>query len=155
MDHSSPPVFQCEYCGVTTPRRALRYKDGRFNGYNMKQRFCSKEHGYKGRKWRPINETGHIHSSGYRRLHKRGGKKVYQHRELMEKHLGRPLRNLENVHHKDGDRLNNALSNLELWTKMQPPGQRVTDKVQFAIEILTLYPEFCRTAGYELRPLHG
>jgi hypothetical protein len=25
--------------------------------------------------------------------------------------------------------------------------------VQFAIEILTLYPDFCRTAGYELRPI--
>jgi hypothetical protein len=25
--------------------------------------------------------------------------------------------------------------------------------VQFAIEILTLYPDFCRTAGYELHKI--
>jgi HNH endonuclease len=72
----------------------------------------------------------------------------------MSEQLGRPLAKGENVHHKDGDRLNNALDNLELWTKKQPPGQRVIDKVDFAIEMLTLYPEFARARGYELRPIH-
>ena len=71
----------------------------------------------------------------------------------MSQTLGRPLHKGENVHHKDGDKLNNAPSNLELWSKLQPPGQRVVDKVQFAIEVLTLYPEFARQAGYELRPI--
>ena len=68
----------------------------------------------------------------------------------MAETLGRPLEKHENIHHKDGDRLNNSLSNLELWTKKQPPGQRVTDKVAFAIEILTLYPEFAKAAGVRL-----
>ena len=69
----------------------------------------------------------------------------------MAKRLGRPLNKNENVHHKDGDRLNNSFGNLELWVKMQPPGQRVVDKVAFAIEILRLYPEFAVQAGVELR----
>jgi hypothetical protein len=72
----------------------------------------------------------------------------------MERILGRSLIKGENVHHKDGDRLNNAPENLELWTKHQPAGQRVVDKVDFAIEMLTLYPEFARARGYELRPIH-
>lgn len=69
----------------------------------------------------------------------------------MSKHLERPLTKDESVHHKDGNRLNNEISNLELWSRYQPPGQRVTDKVQFAIEMLLRYPDFARQAGYELR----
>ena len=128
-----------------------RFKDGRPGGYDMSQKFCSKECGYKGRAWRPINPEGHMHSSGYMVLHLRGGGKMLKHRDAMSKHLGRPLTEFESVHHKNGDRLDNSLANLELWSRYQPYGQRVVDKVQFAIEILTLYPDFAKTAGYELR----
>jgi hypothetical protein len=68
----------------------------------------------------------------------------------MEDMLGRPLLPGENVHHKDGNRANWARENLELWTTRQPAGQRVTDKVAFAVEILRLYPEFAREVGVEL-----
>ena len=71
----------------------------------------------------------------------------------MEQLLGRPLKKGENVHHKDGDRLNNDPSNLELWVKMQPPGQRVIDKVRFAIEVLLQYPEFAAKEGYVLHEI--
>lgn len=37
-----------------------------------------------------------------------------QHREVMAAHLGRKLLRGQHVHHKDGRRTNNALSNLEL-----------------------------------------
>ena len=39
---------------------------------------------------------------------------VYQHRLVMERHLGRLLTQGEIVHHLDGDKANNDLSNLEL-----------------------------------------
>lgn len=40
--------------------------------------------------------------------------KVYEHRYVMSNHLGRWLTTDEVVHHKDGDRTNNQIENLEL-----------------------------------------
>lgn len=40
--------------------------------------------------------------------------KVYMHRYVMSRHLGRLLSSDEAVHHKDEDRTNNDISNLEL-----------------------------------------
>lgn len=37
-----------------------------------------------------------------------------EHRLMMSRHLGRPLRQTETVHHIDGDRGNNRISNLQL-----------------------------------------
>lgn len=62
-----------------------------------------------------------------------------EHRYVVAKRIGRPLLPIENVHHIDGDKTNNESSNLELWTSSQPSGQRVTDKIAWARQILSLY----------------
>jgi hypothetical protein len=70
---------------------------------------------------------------------------ILEHRLVMSQHLGRPLVKGENVHHINGNRHDNRLENLELWSSVQPFGQRVEDKVNYALEILSLYaPEKLR-----------
>lgn len=75
---------------------------------------------------------------GYR-LITRNGKTIYEHRAIVEDMLGRPLAPDEQVHHRNGDKLDNRSQNLELWVSSHPSGQRVADLIIFAEEILTRY----------------
>jgi hypothetical protein len=78
---------------------------------------------------------------GYVRVFLPGRRVKYQHRMVMEESLGRELLAHENVHHINGVREDNRLENLELWSTSQPAGQRVSDKIQFALDIIELYGE--------------
>jgi hypothetical protein len=82
--------------------------------------------------------ANYINSAGYRVIGERGNT-VLEHRWVMEQHIGRKLLPGENVHHKNGDRADNRIENLELWNTSQPCGQRVEDKVAWAREIMKLY----------------
>ena len=99
----------------------------------------------------PPSGRGAYTDDGYVRLHgiqykdhpnaRRSGKSflLMEHHLVMSEMIGRGLLPGESVHHKNGMRDDNRPENLELWTKAQPAGQRVDDKVAFAIELLRLY----------------
>lgn len=96
---------------------------------------------------RPHYEAWTDARSGYVYVTTPGEKRPrLQHRLVMEQILGRPLLPSENVHHINGKRDDNRPENLELWSKSQPAGQRVVDKVEWAVELLKLYAP-CRLAA--------
>ncbi len=64
---------------------------------------------------------------------------VFEHILVMEEILGRYLVPGESVHHRNGVRDDNRPQNLELWTRPQPTGIRVSDAIAWAHEILGLY----------------
>lgn len=98
------------------------------------------------RKWEPHafldgwGKAWTYETTGYAYVSRQGSAiKTLEHRVVMELMIGRPLHPHENVHHVNGIRNDNRPENLELWSTMQPTGQRVVDKLAFAREIIRLY----------------
>lgn len=67
---------------------------------------------------------------------------VKDHVFAMSEHLGRPLKKGELVHHKNGIKADREIGNLELClrgARSHPPGQRISDLVTWAAQILAEY----------------
>lgn len=76
---------------------------------------------------------------------------VMEHREVMEKAIGRRLDKNECVHHKDGNRKNNELSNLEVQGRLEHSKNHGKDKIVPPLDLVCREcgKKFTRVARYE------
>lgn len=64
----------------------------------------------------PRYKGGHVNGQGYRIMFVQG-RRIPEHRYVMEQALGRPLERSEVVHHIDGDKQNNRPENLQVMSQ--------------------------------------
>ena len=127
------PTRICETCRKIFSWERYRNRLGQVIGFRGGDRFCSPHCAYESQRgdW-------HLDRKGYK-FCMSNGKGIYEHRIVMERHIGRPLTPHETVHHKNGDRTDNRIENLELWSSRHGRGQRVQDKIDFALSFLIEY----------------
>ena len=126
--HRNRVQFNCSTCGKSHERQGHKYN------LQWKRHFCSVacQRAFFVGANNPMWRGGKPTSNGYRYV-TNNGKTTVEHRVVMEKHIGRPLRRFETVHHRNGVRHDNRIENLELYCSSHGAGQRVTDILSFYI----------------------
>ena len=134
-------MYKWKHEGVTCPCGKQAEVKGLCRKCYKRESYASKTGRRKGEysRTKKLNPAGYVVWYDPASPHANSGGWVYEHRAVMGELLGRPLKKDESVHHKNGDRSDNRKENLELWSKAQPPGQRVSDKIEWARWILARY----------------
>lgn len=113
-------LCKCELCGQTYFKKPFRAKTTRF----CSRKCCAKWIYHNRNKEafsydrslekNPAWKGGKIVVAGYVLVSVGKRKRVQEHRLVMEKYLGRKLKKSERVHHKNHNRQDNRIENLEL-----------------------------------------
>lgn len=104
--------------------------DLRIENLQLGNRSCDWKRGAD-KPYRKGSHKGHSRERGYAVIwnpsHPMARKNGYvlEHRLVMSQHLGRIITSAEHVHHKNGNRLDNRIENLELLSKHEHPARHV------------------------------
>ena len=137
-----PVEHECSYVGCAKANYARELCDGHYK--QLRRGVALRPLGRDYIPRLPLN-TKRTVKNGYVRVKIGEGPRgphdgwMLEHRYVMEEELGRPLLKHETVHHVNGDRADNRIENLELFSSSHPSGQRVIDKIRWAEDLLKLY----------------
>lgn len=104
---------KCDFCGNY-------FDDYPSNVKRHKHHYCNKKCETMAKTNNPENpKGGHYNKSTGYWTYCIGKKQIDAHRLVMQKHLGRKLEPWEQVHHKNGDKMDNRIENLVLTTRWE------------------------------------
>lgn len=106
--YETQAIRPCAFCRKPLPKKRKSFCSAKCQAGHMHEHRHGPNH--------PCYKGGGVTVHGYRRIYVRG-KVVREHRYVMEQHLGRKLSRDEHIHHKDKNKLNNDIDNLEIVTK--------------------------------------
>jgi len=98
--------------------RGNKHRLGIKHPESFKQMMAERMSGENHPQWkggRVHDERGYVLIHTPEHPHKKHGNYVYEHRLILEKHLGRYLEPAESVHHINGDTSDNRIENLKLF----------------------------------------
>lgn len=130
----------CE-CGNVRQHKAFDLKIGRVKscGCYNKELVKVRMSGENSPSWK--GGLGIVNKRGYRTIKHGEHRGKLEHRCIYETHYGIKLLPHQNIHHMNGDKLDNRIENLELWDISQPSGQRVEDKIEYYFKLIMQYKD--------------